>query len=70
MDILAGKVISFDAGAYTAVIQMSGSLSVYLSDVPVARNIASGDMVAARRVAVLFIDTSNVENAVVIAVWT
>lgn len=70
MAVRAGKLISFDAGAYTALVQMDGSLSVYLDDIPVARNIASGDLIANRRVAVLFVDDSNFTDAVVITVWT
>ena len=70
MEIRPGKVISFDAGAYTAVIQMSGSLSVYLSNVPVARNIASGEMVTGRSCAILLFDDTNPQDAVVIAVYT
>ncbi len=65
----AGVIVSFDVSPYTAVVQMKGSLSAYLSDVPVARNIASGEMSVGRQVAVLFIDIHNFEDAVVIAVW-
>jgi hypothetical protein len=48
---------------------MSGSLSVWLDSVPVSRAIPSGEMVAGRRVAVLFFDPSNPKDAVVCAVW-
>jgi hypothetical protein len=51
-------------------VQIIGSLSVYLENIPTSRAIASGDMVTGRNVAVLFIDPSNFSDAVVIAVWT
>jgi hypothetical protein len=51
-------------------VQLIGSLSVWLDNVPASRAIASGDMIAGRTVAVLFIDPSNFSDAVVIAVWT
>ena len=70
MRIRRGEVKSFDGGAYTATVQVAGSLSVWLSDVPVARNIASAEMVAGRRCAVLLFDEPNPQDAVVIAVYT
>ncbi len=69
MNIRRGEVKSFDGTAYTATVQLSGSLSVWLSDVPVARNIASGEMVAGRRCAVLLFDEGNHQDAVLIAVY-
>jgi hypothetical protein len=36
----------------------------------VARNIASGEMVAGRRCAIAFFDPANPQDAVVFAVWT
>ncbi len=70
MDVRRGEVKSFDSGAHTATIQVAGSLSVWLSDVPVARNIASGEMVAGRNCAILLFDNTNPQDAVVIAVYT
>ncbi len=70
MRIRRGEVKSFDSGAYTATVQVAGSLSVWLSGVPVARNIASAEMVAGRRCAVLLFDEPNPQDAVVIAVYT
>ncbi len=61
---------AFDATPYTATVQVDGSLAVYLGDVPVARNIASGDLVVGRRVAVQFFDEGNEQDAVLFAVWT
>jgi hypothetical protein len=69
MNIRRGEVKSFDGTAYTATVQLAGSLSVWLSDVPVARNIASGEMVAGRRCAVLSFDAGNPQDSVVIAVY-
>ncbi len=70
MDVRRGEVKSFNSGAYTATVQVAGSLSVWLSDVPVARNIASGEMVAGRNCAILLFDDANPQDAVVIAVYT
>ena len=70
MTIRSGIVKAFDAGTYTATVQLSGSLAVWLSDLPVARNIPSAEMVAGRRCAVIFFDASNPRDAVVAAVFT
>jgi len=70
MTVRKGEVKSFDSGTYTATVQVAGSLPVSLTAVPVARNIASGEMVAGRRCAVLFFDETNPKDAVVIAVYT
>ena len=42
MDVRRGVVKSFNAVTYKATVQVAGSLSVWLEEVPVARNIASG----------------------------
>ena len=70
MTIHSGIVKAFDAGTYTATVQLSGSLAVWLSDLPVARNIPSAEMIAGRRCAVIFFDASNPRDAVVAAVFT
>ncbi len=70
MRVRRGVVKAFDSGSYTATVQVAGSLSVWLTGVPVARNIASGEMLAGRRCAVLFFDEPNPQDAVVIAVYT
>ena len=69
MDIRRGTVKSFDSGNYLAGVQIAGSLSVWLDDVPVAANIAAADMEEGRSCAVLFFDNANPLDAVVIAVW-
>ncbi len=70
MTIRRGEVKAFDSGAYTATVQVAGSLAVWLSGVPVARNIPAAEMIAGRRCAVLFLDEPNPQDAVVIAVYT
>jgi hypothetical protein len=70
MEIRRGTLRSFDSGTYTATVEISGSISVWLSGVPVARNVASAELVAGRSVAILQFDTSNPQDAVLTAVWT
>ncbi len=69
MTVKRGVVKAFDSGAHTATVQVAGSLAVWLSDVPVARNIAAAEMVAGRSCAVLFFDEPNPEDSVLIAVY-
>ncbi len=64
-----GILKNFDSGTYTAGVQLTGSLTTYLDDINVARNIASGEMIAGRYV-VLAIPGGNPRDAVVIAVFT
>ena len=61
---------SFNSGNYTAVVQLASSFKVYLEDITVARNLPSNEMVAGRKVAVIFFDEYNPKEAVVIAVYT
>jgi len=68
--IKKGILKSFDSGTFLASVQIIGSLSVWLENVPRSRAIASADMVTDRNVAVLFIDPSNFSDAVIIALWT
>ena len=70
MTIRQGTVKAFDSTPYTATVQIRGSLAIWLSDVPVARNIAASEMTAGRRCAVLFFDEPNPQDAVVISVYT
>ena len=55
---------------YTATIQLTSSYKAYLEGVTVARNIPTGEMVAGRKVAVIFFDEHNPRDAVVTAVYT
>jgi hypothetical protein len=70
MEIRRGILRAFDSGAYKATVEVAGSIAVWLTGVPVARNIASGELTAGRNVAVVFFDASNPNDAVVYAVWT
>ncbi len=65
-----GILKSFDSDNSTATVQLSGSSKAYLEGVKVARNIPSAEMVADRKVAVVFFDEYNVKEGVLIAVYT
>ena len=69
MLVCKGEVKAFDSGSYRATVQLAGSLSVWLTGVPVARNIASGEMAAGRSCAIVFYDDANPNDAVVVAVY-
>jgi hypothetical protein len=69
MEIRRGTLKSFNSGAYTATVQMAGSLATWLQGIPVARNIPSAEMVAGRTCAVILFDAANPQDAVVAAVW-
>jgi hypothetical protein len=68
--ILRGILKAFSGGSFTADVQLDGSVVSYLTGVPVNRALASGDMVAGRKVAVWLGSGNNPQDAVVIAVWT
>lgn len=70
MDIKRGIIKGFDSGTYKATVQIAGSLSVWLSEVAVARNIPATEMIVGRRCAVLFFDETNPGDAVVVGVYT
>lgn len=70
MTIRRGVVKAFDGTAYTATVQITGSLAAFLAGVPVARNITAGEMTIGRNCAVLFFADENPRDAVVIAVYT
>jgi hypothetical protein len=70
MPMKRGILREFDSGAYTASVQLAGSIPSWLTGVRVARNIAAAELIAGRRVAVLMFDDSNPDDAVVAAVWT
>ena len=65
-----GVLKAFDSGTYTASVQIAGSLSVWLEDVPVSRGIPTAEMVTGRNVSVLFLDPGNPSDAILFAVWT
>lgn len=60
----------FDSTAYTATVQIAGSMGVWLEGIPVSRDIPSGEMVSGRECAVIFFDEFNPGDAVVAAVYT
>ncbi len=67
--IKKGEVRAFNAGDHTATVQIAGSLSVWLEEVKVARNIPASEVVAGRSCAVLFFDEANHRDAALIAVY-
>ena len=69
-DIRKGILKAFDSTPYTATVQIEGSLSVWLEDIPVSRGIPTAEMVTGRTVVVIFLDSGNPADAVVSAVWT
>ncbi len=70
MRLRKGVLKSFNSGAYTATVQLASSYKVYLEDVAVARNLPAAEMVAGRKVVVVFFDEHNAKEAVVVAVYT
>jgi len=69
MDMKRGILRNFDAGSYTASVQVAGSIATWLTGVAVARNIDSAELVEGRSVALLQFDASNPDDMVVCAVW-
>lgn len=70
MDIKRGIIKGFDSGTYKATVQIAGSLSVWLNEVAVARNIPASEMIAGRRCVIIFFDETNPGDAVVVGVYT
>lgn len=68
--IVKGILKAFDSTPYTATVQIEGSLSVWLEDVPVSRGLPIAEMVTGRNVTVVFHESGNPDDAVVVAVWT
>ena len=60
---------NFDSGNYTATIEIAGSGKTYLEGVSVARNLVVEEMLAGRKLAVIFFDEHNVKDAVVVTVY-
>lgn len=69
MNIKKAILKSFNAANYTATVCLSSGYKVYLEDVTVARNLPSTEMIAGRRLAVIFFDENNPAEAVVAAVF-
>lgn len=70
MSVKKGILKSFNISSYTATVQLASSYKVYLESVAVARNINSAEMVAGRKVAVIFFDEHNAKEAMVAGVYT
>ena len=68
MAIRKGTLRAFDNGTKLASVQIDGSLSTYLANIPVSRELTATEMVAGRIVAVAFFDDGNPDDAMVIAV--
>jgi hypothetical protein len=68
--IKKGILKSFDSETYLSTVQIEGSLSVWLDNIPTSRAIPTTEMTSGRSVAVLFHDAGNPSDCVVIAVWT
>ncbi|MDE3078252.1 MAG: hypothetical protein KGJ86_22740, partial [Chloroflexota bacterium] len=64
-----GTLRSFDAGSYTATVQLDGSLFVYLPGIPVNRGIGAAVMIAGASVALAVFDANNPADAMVVGVW-
>ncbi len=64
-----GTLLAFDSGAYTATVQLAGSLTSAVEGVPVSRAIASGAMLTGRRVSVAIFDAANPLDAMVVGVF-
>ena len=60
---------TFNSSDYTATIQLAGSARAYLEDIIVARNLPAAEMIAGRKLAVVFFDEHNPGEAVIIAVY-
>ena len=70
MGLRKGLLKSFNSGDYTASIQLTGSYKACLEGITVARNLPAAEMVAGRKVAVVFFDEHNPKEALVVAVYT
>ena len=69
-EIRQGVIKAWDAVNWLATVQLTGSLQLWLTSVPVSRSIASVEMSVGRKVAVALFDPSNHTDAVVFAVYT
>ena len=69
MHIYRGTLKSFDAGTYLATVDIQGSHLQWLAGIPTNRAIAAAEMVAARTVAVIFFDSGNPSDAMVLGIF-
>jgi hypothetical protein len=66
--IKRATIKGYNAATHKATVQIAGSLAVWLADVPVATDIAGGEVVSGRDCAVLFLGDDNPDDAVVLSV--
>ena len=69
MTVKRGVLRAFNAGSYLATVELDGSTGVYLAGVATSRDIAAGDMVNGRYVAVMFFEAGSPSDCVLFAVW-
>ncbi len=65
-----GFLKAFESSSHTATVQLASSYKVYLDDIAVARNLPATEMIAGRKVVVVFFDENNPKEAVIVAVYT
>ena len=65
-----GVLKTFESSTYTATVQLASSYKVYLDEISVARNLPVSEMVAGRKVVVVFFDENNPKEAVIVGVYT
>jgi hypothetical protein len=70
MQIRKAVLKSFSSAGYTATICLSSGYKVYLEEITVARNLPASEMIAGRKLAVVFFDENNPREAVITAVFT
>lgn len=70
MNLKKAILRSFDPDNYSATVEISGSEKAYLESITVARSVPPDEMLAGRKLAVLFFDEHNAKDAVVVAVYT
>ncbi len=63
-----GVIKSYTASTHKAAVQIAGSLSVWLADIPVATDIPPAAVVAGRECAVLLFTDDNPDDAVIVTV--
>ncbi|MBF6606796.1 MAG: hypothetical protein IVW53_14605 [Chloroflexi bacterium] len=65
-----GIIKAWDSTTWTATVQLTGSLTLWLRNIATSRGIPSAEMVVGRKVAVLLFEPTNPTDAVIIAVYT
>ena len=68
MEIRRAVLRSFDAGAYTASVQIVGSRSAYLDAVPVSRGLPVGELVPGRGCVVVLFEPTDPTDSMVVGV--